>query len=167
MKAEENPKNKPSMTTAQRWAGLYVVILMLLLLAFFLYHQFTQTGFFTDKFKWQEMIALYAPIIIAMAPPIQRAIQGKRNAARPLEAATDFSLALGSLWLWNHFPFDFAHLGDVLPATMGHAFDWINNNVGRFILLLQIVTGSISGLGMLVSYFRERKKVSSDQLIHK
>jgi hypothetical protein len=147
------------LTKPQRWAGLYTVILMVLLLVFFFYHQWVRSAFFTNKFGWAEMIALYAPIIISLAPPLQRLIQGKRNAARPLEAITDLSLALGSLWLWNHYPFDFAHLGDIFPPVMRFAFAWITNNVGRFILLLQIVLGFMSGITTLVTYARERRVI--------
>src|SRR4030042_4146676 len=109
----QNPTNEVKdtrLTMPQRWAGLYPDVLMLLLLAFFAYHQRMSTGFFTEKFGLPEMIALYVPILISLAPPIQRLLQGERNPARPLEAVTDLSLAIGSLWLWNHFPLYFSPL---------------------------------------------------------
>jgi hypothetical protein len=152
--------DKAMMTPARRWAGLYTVVLMLLLLIFFAYHQWKKTGFFTDKFGTVEMVALYAPIVISMGAPIQRAIQGRSNPARPLEAASDLSLAISSIWLWNHFPFNFAHLADPFPSAMHFAFAWITDNVGRFILLLQIVIGFISALSTIVSYLRSSGKSS-------
>lgn len=160
----DNPPEKSQddqLTIPQRWAGLYTAILMVLLLIFFIYHQRVNSGFFTEKFGWVEMVALYGPIIIALVPPIQRLIQGKRNPTRPVEAFTDLSLALGSLWLWNHFPFDFAHLGDIFPPEMRFAFTWINNNVGRFILILQIAIGFLSVLTTIVTYIRERRTRAS------
>ena len=157
MQPEQETKDQVTMTTAQRWAGMYTVVLMLLLLGYFIYHQRTNTGFFTPQFGVPEMVALYGPILISLAPPVQRLIQGKRNPARPLEVVTDLSLAFGSLWLWNHFAFDFSHLGDPLPPPIQFAFDWINNDVGRFILLLQIVLGFLSGLATIGSYFKERQ----------
>src|SRR5512137_1033191 len=87
------------LTPNQRRAGLFSAFLMLVLLGFFLYHQVKHTGFFTEEFKWPEMLALYVPILISMTPPIQRYIQGRRDSAIGLEAATDFSLAIGSLIL--------------------------------------------------------------------
>jgi hypothetical protein len=151
---------RSNLTPAQRWAGLYTDLLMLLLLAFFAYHQWAKTGFFTAKFGWAEMLALYAPIVISLAPPLQRLIQGQRNPARPLEAFTDLSLAVGSIWLLNHFPFDFSHIADPFPAMMRFAFAWLTNNVGRFILLLQIVIGFISATATIASYISARKKVA-------
>jgi hypothetical protein len=131
---------------------------MLLLLAFFAYHQWQNTGFFTDKFGWAEMLALYVPILISLGPPILRLLQGRRNPARPLEAAVDLSLAIGSLWLWINFPFNFAHLADPFPATMRFAFAWITNNIGRLILLLQVVIGGISSISTMASYLTVKRE---------
>jgi hypothetical protein len=154
----QEKKELDNLSPAQRLAGLYTDILMLLLLAFFAYHQGKNTGFFTDKFGWAKMLALYAPILISLGPPIQRLIQGQRNPARPLEAATDLSLAIGSLWLWTHFPFNFTHLADPFPAAMHFAFAWITNNIGRLILLLQVIIGLISSVSTMGSYLAVRMK---------
>jgi hypothetical protein len=161
MQPPEDKKDKDMMTTARRWGGLYTVGLMLLLLTFFVYHQWKGTGFFTDKFGSTEMLALYGPIIISMAAPIQRAVQGRSNPARPLEAISDLSLAIGSIWLWNHFPFNFAHLADPFPSAMHFAFAWITNNVGRFILLFQIVISIISSISTIMTYISERRHAST------
>ncbi len=145
----------------QRWAGMYTVALLLLLTVFFLLHQRDHTGFFTGQFRLPEMLALYVPIIISLGPPIQRLIQGRRNAARPLEAVSDLVLALGSLWLLTHFPFDFAHLADLFPAAARPALSWLNNNIGRVILILQVVIGLISCLATLYDYMKVKGKINS------
>jgi hypothetical protein len=157
MQPVEEKKDEVVMTPARRWVGLYTVGLMLLLLAFFVYHLWKGTGFFTDKFGPMEMIALYAPIVISMAAPIQRAIQGRNNPARPIEAASDLSLAIGSLWLWNHFPFNFAHLADPFPSVMRFAFAWITNDIGRWILLIQVIIGFISAISTIMTYLSVRR----------
>ncbi|OGN97889.1 MAG: hypothetical protein A2Z71_07595 [Chloroflexi bacterium RBG_13_50_21] len=154
-------KDVETLSIPQRWAGLYTVILMLLLLAFFIFHQLKNTGFFTDKFGWTDMLALYGPILISLGPPIQRLIQGRRNPARPLEAATDLSLAVGSLWLKYNFPFEFAHLADPFPFAMRFAFGWITNDIARWILLLQVIIGFLSSASTITTYVRVRRKQSS------
>ena len=146
------------LSAARRWSGLYTVVLMSLLLIFFLYHQWKRTGFFTDKFGPAEMAALYLPIAISVAPPILRAIHGRLDPARLVEAASDLALAMGSIYLWNTFPFNFAHLGDIFPPAMHFAFAWLDNNVGRVILILQVVIGVLSGIATLMSYFSNRKQ---------
>ena len=87
------------LTMPQRWLGLITDALMLLLLAFFAFHQWKITGFFTSKFGWIEMLALYVPILMSLVAPVQRFILGKRNPARPIEALSDLCLAIGPLWL--------------------------------------------------------------------
>ncbi len=157
MSAPSTPQEPDHLTQPQRWAGLYTTGLMALLLIFFALHQSMHSGFFTSRFGYAEQIALYVPIILAMLAPIQRLIQGKRNPARPLEALTDLSLAIGSLWLWNHFPFSFSHIADIFPLRMHFAFSWITDNIGRLILLLQIVVGFLSALGTVAAYRSERR----------
>ena len=158
MTSKSDNTHPGSMSAWQRWGGLYVTILMFLLLAFFADHQLRNTGFFTAKFRLPEMVALYLPIIISLAPPVMRAIQGRRNPSRPVEAASDVFLAIGSIWLRNSFPFDFAHLADPFPASWHSAFAWISNDVGRFILLLQIVVGFISAVAIIATYFSSRRE---------
>jgi hypothetical protein len=89
-------------------------------------------------------------MIIALIPPIQRFIWGRRDSRQLSEAAADLSLAFGSLWLFIIFPFDFAHLADPLPTNMRFAFAWITNNVARIILLLQVIIGFLSALGIMI-----------------
>jgi hypothetical protein len=149
------------LTMPQRWAGLYTDVLMLLLLAFFIYHQRINSGFFTEAFGVLPMLALYIPIVISLAPPLQRLLQGKRNPARPLEAITDLALAIGSACLLAYFPFDFSHLADPFPPEMRFAFAWITNDVGRVILILQVVIGSISALSTMYSYLKVKGKIRS------
>jgi hypothetical protein len=161
MQPAGDKKEKEMMTPTRRWAWLYTVGLMLLLLAFFAYHQWKRTGFFTNQFGPTEMLALYGPILISMAAPILRAVQGRNNPARLVEAASDLSLTIGSIWLWNYFPFNFAHLVDPFPVGMHFAFAWITNSVGRFILLLQIVIGSVSAFATIGSYLLERREKPS------
>ncbi len=155
MQPAEGEKNKKAMTPARRWSGVYTVVLMVLLLVFFAIHQWKQTGFFTRKFGSPEMVALYLPILVAIAAPILRTIQGRYDPARLMEGFSDLCLAISSIWLRNTFPFNFAHIADVFPPAMHFAFAWMNDNVGRFILLLQIVIGFISALANIGGYLRE------------
>ena len=131
---------------------------MVLLLIFFFYHQLKHTGFYTAKFGLAEMVALYLPILISMIPPILRVALGRPNPAQFADIVSDLCLTIGSIWLRHTFPFNFAHIADVFPSALNFAFGWLNDNVGRFILLLQIVIGSISALASTATYLRARKE---------
>jgi hypothetical protein len=149
------------LTVSQRWAGLLIVVGMLLLFGLFLFHQITNTGFFTDMFGLLEKLCLYVPIFISLIAPIVRAVSGRRNPARPFDAAANLSLAIGSFWLWLVFPFDFAHLGDVLPSLSRLITRLITNDIGRLLLLLQWITGPITAVLTMLKYFSVRREMIS------
>lgn len=154
----ENNKSNDLLSPARRWSGLYTVGLMILLLLFFAIHQRQNTGFFTDKFKLPEMVALYLPIMLSMVAPILRMVQGRAEPAHLVEGVYDVCLALGSLYLRNIYPFSFTHLADVFPPTIQIGLSWINDNIGRLILLLQVIIGFLSALATFGGYYTERKK---------
>ena len=149
------------LTPSQRWAGLATIVAMLVLLGFFAFHQWANTGFFTAAFGSLEMLALYGPILVSFAAPIARAISGRHNPARPFEAATYVSLALGSLWLAIVFPFNFAHLTDVLPGAIRFVFSWITNDIGRWVLILQVIIGVIFTPLTIFTFFTTRRRASA------
>lgn len=149
------------LTPSQRWCGLATVVAMLVLLGFFAAHQLANTGFFTAQFGSLEMLALYGPILISFAAPIARAISGRHNPARPFEAAMNFALAIGSLWLAIVFPFNFAHLTDVLPGAIRFVLSWINNDIGRLVLILQVIIGLIVAPLTIITFFSIRRRASA------
>lgn len=153
------------LTVAQRGAGLILVAAMLLLFGYFAHHQFANTGFFTAAFGSTEMAALYGPILLSLAAPIARALSGRRNPARPFEIATNLSLAIGSLWLFSVFPFNFAHLADILPGAIRFGLSWITDDIGKFVLGLQVVIGLISALAITLKYVSVRARASADRSI--
>lgn len=153
--------NGETLTPAQRWFGLLIVAGMLWLFGFFMLHQSTNTGFFTDKFGLLEKFCLYVPIFISLTAPIVRAVNGRQNPSRPFDAATNLSLAISSFWLWLVFPFDFAHLGDVLPNSLRLIANLITNDIGRILLMLQWITGPITAIFTMLKYFFIRQQAIS------
>ena len=107
------------------------------------------------------MWALYVPILVSFAAPIARAISGRLNPARPFEAATNICLAIGSLWLAIVFPFNFAHLTDVLPDALRFIFAWINNDLGRFVLMVQVIIGIVVTPLTIFTYFSIRRRATA------
>jgi hypothetical protein len=155
---------KELLTPAQRWLEASIVVAMLLLLAFLVYHQQANTGFFTAGFGALEMFCLYGPILLALIAPLIRAVTGRRNPARPFDAAARLFLALGSLWLLIVFPFDFSHLADALPGAFRFVLAWVTNAVGRIPLILQIITGPISAILITWKYISVRRQGSEPYL---
>ena len=153
--------DRETLYPAQRVGGLAVIGAMLLVFGFFALHQLTGTGFYTVQFGPVEMLALYGPILVSFAAPIAKAVSGRRNPARPFQAATNLSLALGSLWLAVMFPFDFTHLADVLPSALRFVLSWINDDIGRFVLILQVLIGVIATPLTIFTYISIRRRASA------
>jgi hypothetical protein len=150
--------DRETLTFPLRLAELAVIVSMLCLLAFFLYHQQTNSGFFTEKFGALEMLALYCPILLSLVSPAIRAWTGHRNPGRPYEIVTSLLLALGSLWLLIAFPFSFVHLADTLPSGLHFILAWVTDDIGKILLLLQIVIGPISAVLTAVRYLSFRRQ---------
>lgn len=158
MKTDVKQTDKETLTPAQRGGEVISVAVMLLVFSFFAAHQVTDTGFFTAKFGAMEMVCLYGPMLCSLAAPTVRAISGRRNPARPFEVVTNLFLALAALWLLVVFPFNFAHLADVLPAGMRFLLAWINNDIGRAVLILQIIVGTIWAVVTIVQFLSVRRR---------
>jgi hypothetical protein len=131
---------------------LFSAMALVVLGGFFVTHQLLQTGFFTERFGPVEMLCLYGPLVLSLAPPLARALYGQRNPARPVEIVTHLCAALAGLWLLQVFPFDFTHLADVLPAEFQFMLAWMSDGVGKFLLLLQVAVGVLAALFTLVTY---------------
>jgi hypothetical protein len=158
MKTVGEQTDKEVLTLSQRGGEVISVVVMLLVFGFFVSHQVRQTGFFTAKFGAVEMVCLYGPILLSLAAPIVRAVTGRRNPARPFEVVTNGFLAIAALWLLLVFPFNFAHLADVLPAAMRFALAWITNEIGTVVLILQVIVGTIWAFVTTVKYLSVRRR---------
>ncbi len=157
MKTAIAQTGEPGLTPLQRRAGLLITGAMLVLFGFLAAHQFMHTGFFTFAFGPVEMFCLYGPILVSLAPPVIRALSGRQNLARPFDAATSLFLALGSLWLLIVFPFDFTHLADVLPGVIRFLLSWFADDLGRALLILQVIICPILALVTITKYFTVRR----------
>jgi hypothetical protein len=145
--------DKETLSTTERWLEAAIVILLLLLFGFFMLHLVARTDFFTERFGTLEMLCLFVPIIVAMGAPIVRAQSGLRRPARLWMAASSLLTAVMALWLLTTFPFNFAHFADFLPDPVRFLLFWLNDDIARIPLILQIIVGPISALIAVWQYF--------------
>lgn len=157
MTAFSDRSDKDVLSFGQRTGEIITVFLMLCLFAFLAYHQWANTGFYTEKFGALEMICLYVPIFVALSAPLIRAAVGQRNPARPFEAAGSLFLAVGSLVLLTVFPFNYAHLADALPEGLRFILAWVTNDIAKVVLLVQVIFGSLAALVTMWKYFSVRQ----------
>ncbi len=147
------------LSSTRRLSSGFSLALRVLLLLFFAIHQKDATGFFTSKFRVPETMALYLPILISTIAPILRISLGTVEPARMVEAISDIFLGIGSIYLRVTFPFDFSHIADIFAPNLRFAFAWITDDVGRLLLLLQIIIAFISILAAAGTYLTEAGKL--------
>lgn len=136
------------------------VAITLLILAFYVYHQVANTEFFTSSFSNWVMFAFYGSIVLSLLPAVVRAIIGRRNPVRPLEAACNIFFAYTALLLLYVFPFNFAHFADALPVGTHFLLSWVTNYMARVVLVLAFVGMMISAGVNIVRYLTFRPSTS-------
>lgn len=156
MNIEHNQREKDALKLEQRVGEIAAVIAMTLLLAFFIYHQATDTGFFTSKFGTFEAFLLYGPILLSYPAPLIRAFTGHRNPSRPFEAFDSLFLGAAAVWFLMKFPFEFEYLADPLPGGLEFLLSWVNNDIAKIPLVLQAVIGPITAIVLTFKYMAYR-----------
>jgi len=149
---EKRHSGKEVLTLPQRFGQMVSVIAIVLILAFYLYHQVENTGFFTSKFGAWEMFAFYGSILLSLLPPLARAWLGRRNSVRPLEALCNAFCAMALIFLLVVFPFNFKHFADALPVVTRFLFAWLSNDIAKIAMVLGILGTGISAIVNGVRY---------------
>lgn len=137
----------------QRVGELFVVAGTLLLIGFYNQHLTQNTGFFTEKFGTLEAFLLFGPPSFSLVDAIIQIVTGHRRMARPFEALSGVLMTLGALWFLIQFPFEFAHLPDVLPEGLRFLLAWITNDIARIPLVIQLIAGPITALVAMWKFF--------------
>ena len=119
---------------------------------FFYAHQTTATGFFTSNFGAAETFFLYSPIVLFAATVVARIIIGRKNMVRPLDTVLLALVAIGTVWLYIAFPFEFSHLADVLPDSLRFVLNWISDDIARIVMILQILGSSFFAVYTAILY---------------
>jgi hypothetical protein len=104
------------------------------------------------------MLALYGPILVSGISPVVTAVSGRHNPGRPFEALTNLTMGLGAIWMLMVFPFEFSHLGDILPRALHFILSWVTNDIGRWLLIIQAIAGPISALLTFIKYLSVRSQ---------
>ena len=131
------------MRPSKRGGEIAAVIGIILVTLFFYAHQTSSTGFFTSAFGSTEAFFLYGSILTGMAGPIARLATGRRNISRLPELAGSAFWILGSVWMFNAFPFNFTHFADVIPEFLQFLVKWITNDIARVLFVFAIVGGVV------------------------
>jgi hypothetical protein len=104
----------------------------------FIAHQAASTGFFTSAFGPAEALLLYGTTLYVVAASVL-IIAGRKSLSRDLDLGGLPFSAVAIAWLLAVFPFDFAHLADVLPGSTRFLVQWISNDVAQVLMALALL----------------------------
>jgi hypothetical protein len=148
----ESEAKKDVMKLSERAGELIGIFCILILLTFFITHQTSSTGFFTMKFGLLEQFLLYGSLFFGIISSVGKIIMGRKNVIRPLDAFGAFFSCVTLLWLLHVFPFDFAHLTDILPEIFRLITVWISNDIAKLFMILGIIGSLVTGIYIIALY---------------
>jgi hypothetical protein len=133
----EAEKGIPS---SERFVGITIVVISVLLVMYFIAHQTRSTGFFTAEFGTSEMVMLYGLLILGMISAGLEGVFGLRLYSRLFDVLGGLILAaVCTGWLLMVFPFEFANFADVAPDSLRFLVGWISNDIARVLMVLAII----------------------------
>ena len=137
-------RDREYLSPGQRFGEVIALAVLAVIIDYFWQLWQMEAGFFTAAFGPWEQFWFFGPMVVSLAAPLVRLLVGRRNPARPFEIATDVLMVIGAVWLLRVFPFDFSHIGGALPGSLPTLFAWVPKWLGRWVLVLQLVGGTIA-----------------------
>ena len=135
-------------SSGDRFTGIFIVLVNVLLIGIFAAHQIGSTGFFTSKFGTLEMVMLYSSLVAWIITGSLDGIFSQRLLSRIFDVFGGIIFITISLaWLLVVFPFEFLYFPDVFPVYLRFLIQWISNDIARGIMIL----GTI-GLAVAAAY---------------
>jgi hypothetical protein len=156
----EGEAKKDILSFSARAGDAIGALVLLLFLLFWVVHQTSSTGFFTSKFGPAETFLFYVPAVLGVVRTVAKVVVGRKNMLRPFETLERGLGAVGAVWLFVVFPFDFSHLADVLPNFLRFLLLWISNDVAKVLLTIGIIGLSAAAVYTATLYVFVRRELS-------
>jgi hypothetical protein len=129
-----------------RSSSVTIIVFCGVLGLYFLAHQLSSTGFYTEKFGTMETIMLYGPLVFWITTSTLILV-GRKNPSRDLDSFGGLFFATFAIsWNLVVFPFDFSKFADVLPGFLRFLLGWISNDAARVIFVIDIIIHLIFGI---------------------
>ena len=136
-----------------RFTGIVIVLVSVLLIGIFVAHQTGSTGFFTSKFGALEMLMLYGSLVAWIITGSLDGIFGQRLLSRLFDVFGGIVfITISLVWLLVVFPFEFPYFADVLPVFLRFLVQWISNDIARGIMILGTIVLVIAAVYSPIAY---------------
>lgn len=110
------------------------IIATFLIGGFYIAHQAWSTGFFTADFTILLATAFYASVFYVIVNSAAKVLIARKDVVILIELIGAVLFMGVAAWVYFVFPFNFAHLADVVPVQAQFALTWITNDIGRIIV---------------------------------
>ncbi len=137
----------------ERFVGVVIFAVTLLVMLYFVAHQVWSTGFFTSEFGVLEMVMLYGFLVAWEITSALEGIFGQRLLSRIFDAFGGvLFMAISLVWLLVVFPFDFTYFANVLPDSIRFLVQWISNDIARVIMVIGIIAFLVASVYSPIAY---------------
>lgn len=119
------------------------VVIGLLLAWYFLDLYDSGSDFFTSDFDGLDATLFFGIAFLGVVPGLIKAIMGRKNSVRPLDATLSVAILFVLAWFLYSFPFDFAYLSEGLPESLQFLLDWIGNEEAKAIMTIGLVVNLV------------------------
>ena len=123
---------QPNPALGGRLIGWIIGIFLTLCgVGFYYAHQAWSTGFFTASFSTELAVLLYVSVLYTGVNATAKLLTDRKITLIAIELIGAFLTGIATLALFIVFPFNFAHVGDVLPGLLRPLLGWVTNDIGR------------------------------------
>jgi hypothetical protein len=149
---------------SERVGNIVGVVIGVLFMLYFVAHQTGSTGFFTSKFDTLEMFLFYGSMILGIVSSALKVLFGRKNLTRLFDIFYGVFVIINIAWFFMVFPFDFAHLADLLPSFLRFLVQWISNDIARVLMVIGIIVAPIMVIYTAILYMLVRRELSKPTL---
>jgi len=160
----ESEARKDIISFSERVGNIVGVVIGILFLLYFVAHQTGSTGFFASGFGTLEALLFYGSILFGIVSAAFRGLSGRRNLARLFDMFEAVFVVVAISWLFVVFPFDFAHLADLLPDFLKFLLQWISNDIAKVLMVLAIIATLAMTIYNAILYVLVRRELSKPTL---
>ena len=151
-------------SNGDRFTGIVLVVVSVLLILYFVAHQIGSTGFFTPKFGTLEMFMLYGSLAAWITTGSLDGIFGQRLLSRLFDVFFGLIfLTISLVWLLLTFPFNFTYFADVMPDFLRFLVQWISDDSARGIMVVGIILLIVAEIYSPIAYKFVNIKLSTSK----
>ena len=156
---------KDTMPSSERIGSIVGFVIVFLVVLYFVAHQTGFTGFFSSKFNTLEMLLFYGSLLFGIFCTVLGPVRVRhKNLIRLGDVFFNITVTVALIWLFVVFPFDFAHLADVLPSFLRFLVQWVSNDIARVLMVLGSIAAPIMAIYFAILYVFVRRELSKRTL---